>query len=134
MMARSRPRARIAALNAAARFAPDAEMITGATAPVKIPTAAGWVRRQCSEASAAIPTTMATTRSHGGCSVQVSTSVAAPITNASRYVIASTMRSRRPRAASGSSLTTAGSAKRIEPDSRWVTPAVCGGVIARDEI
>ena len=49
MIARSRPRARIAALKPAARFAPEAEMITSATAPVPIPTAAGWVRRQRSD-------------------------------------------------------------------------------------
>ncbi len=42
MIARSRPRARIAALNAAARFAPEAEMITIETAATEIPTAAGW--------------------------------------------------------------------------------------------
>ena len=59
MTARSRPRARIAALKAAARFAPEAGMITSATAPVKIPTAAGWVRRQRSATSVAIPMTMA---------------------------------------------------------------------------
>src|ERR671916_801244 len=60
MMARSRPRARIAALKAAARFAPEAVRITSETAPIPIPTAAGWVRRQCSVMSVAIPTTTAT--------------------------------------------------------------------------
>jgi hypothetical protein len=68
MMARSRPRARIAALKAAARFAPEAVRITSETTPIPIPTAPGCVRRQCSEATAAIPTTTATTRSQGGAS------------------------------------------------------------------
>ena len=84
-MARSRPRARIAALKVATRFAPEAVMITIETAATPIPTAAGWVRRQRSETSAAIPTTMATTRSQGGCSSHVSARVAAPIANANTY-------------------------------------------------
>ena len=49
-----------------------------------IPTAAGWVRRQCSETSVAIPITMATTRSQGGCICQVPARVAALIANATR--------------------------------------------------
>ena len=84
MMARSRPRARIAALKVATRFAPEAVRITSATTPMPIPTAPGWVRRQCSETSVAIPTTTATTRSQGGCSSHVSASVAAPIANANQ--------------------------------------------------
>lgn len=58
MMARSRPRARIAALKAAARFAPEPVMITIQTAATPIPTAAGCVRRQCSETSAVTPSTI----------------------------------------------------------------------------
>jgi hypothetical protein len=82
MTARSRPRARIAALKVAARFAPEAVRITSETAPTPIPTAPGWVRRQCSETSAAIPTTTSTTRSQGGCVCQVPARVAALIANA----------------------------------------------------
>gem|GEM_PF-4595374 len=68
----------------AARFAPEPVMITSATTPTKIPTAAGWLRRQRSDTSDAIPTTIATTRSHGGCRCQVSARVAALIVNARR--------------------------------------------------
>ncbi len=84
MMARSRPRARIAALKVAARFAPEAVRTTSETAPTPIPTAAGWVRRQRSETSVAIPSTTSTTRSQGGCMSQKSARVAALIANAPR--------------------------------------------------
>jgi len=84
MTERSRPRARTAALKVATRFAPEAVMTTSETAPMPIPTAAACVRRQRSATSAAIPTTMTTTRSQGGCSSHVSTRVAAVITKATR--------------------------------------------------
>ncbi len=131
MMARSRPRARIAALKVATRFAPEAVMITSETAPTPIPTAAGWVRRQRSETSVAIPTTMATARNHGGCCSHVSTRVAVAITNATRYIVASTTRSRRSRPSSGASITTPGRVERIQPDSAWVKRAVAWRAIAR---
>jgi len=131
MMARSRPQARIAALKVAARIAPEAVRITSETAPTPIPTADGWARRQCSETSVASPTRMATTRNHGGCSCHVSARVAALIANATRYIVASTTRSRCPRASAGASITTPGSAERIQPDIRRVNPAVAWRAIAR---
>src|SRR5215208_1150005 len=130
-MARSRPRARIAALKVAARFAPEAVRITSETAPMPIPTAAGWVRRQCSETSVAIPTTTATTRSQGGCICQVPARVTALTANATRYIVASTTRSRRPRSSSGASITTPGSAERNQPDRPSVKRAVAWRAIAR---
>ena len=69
-------------------------MITVEIAPTPIPTAAGWVRRQRSETIVPIPTTMATTRSQGGCSSHVVASVAEAIANEIRYIAASTTRSR----------------------------------------
>src|SRR6188472_787906 len=131
MTARSRPRARIAALKVAARFAPEAVRITSETAPIPIPTAAGWVRRQCSETSVAIPTTTDTTRSQGGSICQASARVKALIANATRYIVASTTRSRRPRSSSGASITTSGSAERSQPDRPSVKRAVAWRAIAR---
>ena len=124
MTARSRPRARIAALKVAARFAPEVVRITSETAPTPIPTAPGWVRRQCSETTPAIPSTMATARNQGGWSSQVSTSVAKPIVNATRYMSASTIRSRRARPSSGASRTTAGSAEENQRGRRPVSLGV----------
>src|SRR5215212_2196923 len=132
MTARSRPRARIAALKVAARFAPEAVRITSETAPTPIPTAPGCVRRQCSETSVAIPTTTATTRSQGGCICQVPARVAALMANATRYIVASTTRSRRPRSSSGASITTPGSAERNQPDRPSVKRAVAWRAIARE--
>ncbi len=79
MIQRSRPRARIAALKSATRLAPEAVMITVEITPTPIPTSAGWVRRQRSETIVPSPTTMATTRSQGGCSSHVVASVAEAI-------------------------------------------------------
>ena len=89
-MARSRPRARMAALKVATTSAPEAVRITSATTPMPIPTAPGRLLRQWSETTVAIPTTMATTRSQVGCSSHVSASVAAPTTVANTYIAAST--------------------------------------------
>ena len=80
MTARSRPRALMAPLKVAITSAPEAVRITSPTAPTPIPTAPGWLLRQCSETTVAIPTTTATTRNQVGCSSHVSTSVAAPTT------------------------------------------------------
>src|SRR4051794_24011584 len=131
MTARSRPRARIAALKVAARFAPEVARITSETAPMPIPTAAGWARRQCSETSAAIPTTTFTTRSQGGYVSQLPARLAAPIANAPRYTAASTTRSRPPRSSSRASMTTPGSAERNQPDRPSVERAVAGRAIPR---
>ena len=98
-------------------------MITVATAATPIPTSAGWVRRQRSETIAASPTTMATTRSQGGCSSHVVASVAAAIANEIRYIAASTTRSRGPRTSSGASMTAAGSAEWIQRVKRAVAIA-----------
>ena len=97
MTARSRPRALMAPLKVAITSAPEAVRITSATAPTPIPTAPGWLLRQWSETTVAIPTTTATTRNQVGCSSHVSTSVAAPTTVANTYIVAFTTRSRRPR-------------------------------------
>ena len=106
-------------------------MNTTETAATPIPTAPGCVRRQRSETTVAITTTTATGRNQGGCSSHVSTSVAVLIANATRYIVASTTRSRRPRSSSGASITTAGSAERSQPDRPCVTRAVAWRAIAR---
>src|SRR3954451_18476743 len=131
MTARSRPRARIAALKVAARFAPEAVSTTSETTPMPIPTAPGWLRRQCSETSVAIPTTTATTRSQGGCICQVPARVAALTPNATRKIVPSPTRSRWPRSSPGASTTTSGSAERNQPDRPSVKRAVAGRAIAR---
>ena len=106
-------------------------MITIETAATPIPTAPGWVRRQRSETTVAIPTTMATGRNQGGCSSHVSTRVAALIANATRYIAASTTRSRRPRSSSGASITTARQRGADPAGQAMVKRAVAWRAIAR---